>query len=255
MEILTPMHRDLILQEERNHLHCSATDGKGEEGGETERTSLVSTTSSTGHHPSIQDNSSAQTCRKEGRKDLTKQVHSNLRLSAIEFDRFKADKSANPHSPRSGYSVLAQVSNFRLLLREKHFLYLHVTRLKLRRLQIACFVHVLHFISSFLMAISLWHHCKQLRTHTTFTVCLLLLTTFTHPSVAQNEMQSQNPHSSSPFQPWIIADIDSSQELDSVKQSNLFRFPDFIIPANRLFQYQIPKEAFSLQVLHHYQVL
>ena len=117
----------------------------------------------------------------------------------------------------------------------------HVTRLKSRRME-----RFWHFFSTFLStdlpSSKRSNHCS-----TVFISLLLLLSTLTHCSMAQASQQKSR--SDSPFQSWVVADVDSHTQ-----EHRTFRFPDFVAPVNFLFQYQIPKIAFDIENVNYYQV-
>ena len=99
---------------------------------------------------------------------------------------------------------------------------------------------------------------------TVFYLLLFFLMLF-HPAIAKAETQGsaitatqRSRMSSFTFKSWVIGEIDSSStplSSTSSSSSETFSFPDFVIPTNRLFLYDLPSDAFShLQSIQHYQV-
>lgn len=127
---------------------------------------------------------------------------------------------------------------------------LHWRRHALSRLSDSA--ELVHFLC-FLLANSLRRTGSHFRTNLHIALSLLLLSASILPSTAaQNGIEArQDSHSSSLFQPWVI-DSNPDPQLSSTE---MFRFPDLVIPANKLFQYQIPSTAFQdLETILYYKV-
>lgn len=91
-----------------------------------------------------------------------------------------------------------------------------------------------------------------------FTSLLLQPVTAAHDRAQQqNRIQppfQQSSYSRSPFQSWVIDDLHSSDD-QNLTTSSEFQFPDLVLPTGRLFQYQIPPEAFQeMETIMYYQV-
>ena len=85
----------------------------------------------------------------------------------------------------------------------------------------------------------------------------LLFSSLLHSSAAQNGGYAQQESlSKSTFQSWIIGEISSDEDpMSNTSDNILFQLPDFVIPTGRLFQYQIPNEAFSrMDSISYFQV-
>lgn len=208
MEIPTPCHRDMLLEQERRLLHLQNSRHHGTPepvhvDGEPARETKCSNCNR--HQNSKADN---------------------------EEEMYSLSKCTSPCQP----------SHFN---KHKHFLCLHAIGMQ------ASLSSTFLFRSS---SLANSFHKKR------FLLFLLFLAILTHPSVAQTGIQSeQKSHSDSPFQTWVIAEIDSradSQTLDGMEpHRKAFQFPNFVIPVNKLFWYQIPDEAFSnIEEIHYYQV-
>lgn len=149
---------------------------------------------------------------------------------------------------------LAQYKRFSTSLGSYHFH--RSTRLKQRR-QMWVLQAMQHLISlSFATSVHVrWKN--RTSSTTTLVLFLFLLSTLIYPAASENGIQShQKSHSSSPFHPWMIAYVDSdAPQVSERSKLQPFQFPDFIIAANKLFQYQIPHAAFSgMELIQHYQV-
>lgn len=133
----------------------------------------------------------------------------------------------------------------------------HITRLKSGSLHasrnLRQFWHSLLQLMSLLLTSSIsFHKHRQLGT-TMILILGLLFVAVLHPAAATTQADAhsqQQPHS------WVIADLESRTS-EASDEGRTFQFPDFVIPANFLFQYQVPEEAFSThqsEANHHYQV-
>lgn len=123
---------------------------------------------------------------------------------------------------------------------------LHTTRLKLTKLHLQ--------FPLFLLANFLCKRWTQAKIVTSLVVSLLLFSALI-PSTTALQDYRQKSHSGSTFKPWIIDDIEpdskpTSEVLNHVKQRQ--RLPDFVLPVNKLFQFELPGDAFG--DVQHYQV-
>lgn len=218
MQISSPIHRDAILERERRLLY----------GDELERSCIV-----------------------ERKKLEPDHSHGDVEMHNQASTQMHQNKASPNYEIKSLW--VAKTSCHK-----------HLSR-KLARLKgIAGFLNIVSY--------NLKHLCRikkytQFRTSLQVTFTFLLLTTFFSLSTSAQSADKiqQQSHSHSPFQSWVIAEIsDPGSELEvsydgtqrqRQRQHEPFRFPDLIIPVNKLFQYQIPAEAFEvMETILHYKV-
>ena len=128
---------------------------------------------------------------------------------------------------------------------------LYSTRLKLEHIKNLQTSNFLSFLPSFS---AIFLHQKHLRTHLVLFFYVSLFLSLVRPSISQNQFHSQQKsYSDSSFQSWET--INSVQHIQENTRVIEFQFPDFIIPAGKLFQFQIPDEAFTeMEDISYYQV-
>lgn len=245
---------DFFLDHERRLLHCSVTSlrsdaGRVEINEERERTGeemkkiADSLTTCCCCHAGNHDNCRSQ---KPGRTKCT-----NAECpSRSARPRSKFGDSWNDSSRRNDQSLsmlgecqLLDRKNRARYFRDNFSSFLHITRLKLTRLpntlHFACFLLVNLFCKR-------WHHAKI--------APALILSLVVFLTFVDSAAGAQNENKPSSHQTWTIDEIDSIP-ISASEMSKRFQFPDFIIPANRLFQFDLPRNAFSeLLNIHHYQV-
>lgn len=229
MEPFTPLCRDQILEQERLSLRALAAASAGDD-----QISMAKNT----HKSVIADASS----------HLTKESYLKLR----EWKQRLENNGLSSNFPQCICSTVMTPLHCikqRLINKDRQLFYWHIARLKSRGLYDVWqpFSHFLHLAS--LLAANLFSHQQKHKRLTTF--ILLLLAILTQPAMAQDGSQSQQKsRSSSPFQSWVVAD--SSPVTMQAAEHRTFQFPDFLVPVNHLFQYQLPWEEFGPDL--HYQV-
>ena len=256
--LVPPLHQDLILEHETRLFQSSATISEW-------RGLLPGNASSNCHHGSSEGSNQLRILQKDAENvHLCKQNDSNSSLADAEERNSRTGIGQQDHTSSlvnrfsAMYSEncnLAKYGQF-ATRRSNHF---HSTRLKQRTQVWTLYSLLQHPISlSFANGASIkW----RVRTNfaTTLVLFLFLLSSLIYPVASENgiEIQShQKSHSSSPFNSWTIADVDSDiPQVSEHSKSEPFQFPDFVIAVNKLFQYQIPHAAFSdMELVQHYQV-
>ena len=257
--LVPPLHQDLILEHETRLFQSSATISEW-------RGLLPGDASSNCHHGSSEGSNQLRILQKDAENvHLCKQNDSNSSLANAEERNSgtRTDQKDHTSSLVNRFSAmhsenckLAKYGQF-ATRRSNHF---HSTRLK-QKTQVLWTLYSLlqHSISlSFASGASIkW----RVRTNfaTTLVLFLFLLSSLIYPVASENGIgiqSHQKSHSSSPFNSWTIADVDSDiPQVSEHSKSEPFKFPDFVIAVNRLFQYQIPHAAFSdMELVQHYQV-
>lgn len=122
-----------------------------------------------------------------------------------------------------------------------------MSRMHLKLLQAAQFSH-------FLLANSLRKRWTQAKIVTSLVISLLLFSALV-PSTTALQDYRQKSHSSSTFERWIIDDVESDSKTTPDILEHRRRLPDFVLPVNKLFHFELPGDAFgNVEVTHHYQV-
>ncbi len=260
MQVFTPNYRDSTLKHSESTRECetgcachgSSCHGSGcicRDGGSVEQNTPHGNNRNHHHSTKLEDQNALQ------------RLHFKTKPAQLQSSNLKET------SPL-GEAQLSKFSTHKLCSRECMFPYLHLTRLKTAgKIVLSCFVR---FISSLLANSPRSKRSEHFRGNLLLALSTLLLSaSFVTPIAAQNGIETQHEsRSSSPFQPWvvIVAEIDSNPEpesgleLESVTgaqrtQPGPFQFPDLVIPVNRLFQYQIPSDAFrDLEAIVYYKV-
>lgn len=141
-------------------------------------------------------------------------------------------------------------SDSRRYFRDNFFSVLHSTRLKLTRSPQA-----VHFVS-FLLVNFLYRRLRETKIFRSLVLGLLLFSALILPTVvAQDGMEyRQKSHSGSPFEAWLSGEIEPVP-ISGIQQSEVFRFPDFVLPVSKLFQFELPRDAFrGIGVVELYKV-
>lgn len=140
-------------------------------------------------------------------------------------------------------------TKYRQYFRDNFFSFLHTTKLKLIRPLQPGFSQTAHFISLLLGNLRL----REAKIVRSLVLSLLLFVVLGLPTVGARDgvEYREKSQSSSPFETWITGEVEPDQVSADTTRQQVVRFPDFILPASKLFRFQPPSEV---GVALHYKV-
>ena len=260
MEILSPDERDSILEHERRVLQLSLTCGRHDGQKETSCERI-------GNWGGSREGDEEE---KEGGRGVSA-PNSGRSCCGNSRERWTSAESLQTHMGFRGsgnYSTTG--SELEPGRNHSHgctkrgrgkglYSFLNITRLKLARSLHLESSHAANF-ASFFIANFLCGRLRGAKFATTLLLCLMLFTALV-PSTRAEAQQNfgQKSHSTFPSEPWIIDDVESdSEHVSEVSDHTEHRrkgLPDFVLPVNKLFWFELSKDAFgSNEAIQHYKV-